>query len=156
MTPEDRLDELEELLEEHLEEDFEDCTRQRANGELTLTVPRAQLLDVMKLLRGEIDLLQNDLPPEMFRFLDGRDEARVARRSGSNFTYLGLNLEDPALRRLEVRQAVACAIDRRAIIRHLMGGAADPALALFRPGHWAGAEESPSEVVPVPVLSSAA
>ena len=51
MTPEDRLDELEEALEEHLEEDFEDCTWSRANGELTLLVPREQLLAVMRLLR---------------------------------------------------------------------------------------------------------
>jgi len=50
MTPEDRLDELEEALEEHLE-DFEDCRRERALGEITLSVPRAQLIDVMKILR---------------------------------------------------------------------------------------------------------
>ena len=50
MTPEDRLDELEEALEEHLE-DFEDCRWQRALGEVTLTVPRDQLIAVMKLLR---------------------------------------------------------------------------------------------------------
>ena len=50
MTPEERLDELEDALEEHLE-DFEGCTRERAQGELTLTVPRAQLLAVMRLLR---------------------------------------------------------------------------------------------------------
>jgi len=52
MTPEERLDELEEALEEHLE-DFEDCRRERARGELTLTVPRSQLLAVMRLLRGK-------------------------------------------------------------------------------------------------------
>jgi NADH-quinone oxidoreductase subunit C len=50
MSPEDRLDELEEALEEHLE-DFEDLARERARGELTLTVPRGQLIAVMKLLR---------------------------------------------------------------------------------------------------------
>ncbi|MGB5569285.1 MAG: NADH-quinone oxidoreductase subunit C [Sedimenticolaceae bacterium] len=50
MTPEDRLDELEEALDEHLE-DFEDCQRERVRGELTLTVPREQLIAVMKLLR---------------------------------------------------------------------------------------------------------
>lgn len=49
MTPEERLDELEEALEEYFE-DF-DCSRQRAKGELTLTVPRDQVLPVMKLLR---------------------------------------------------------------------------------------------------------
>ncbi len=50
MTPDDRLDELEEALEEHLE-DFEDCKSVRAFGELTLTVPREQLIAVMTVLR---------------------------------------------------------------------------------------------------------
>ena len=49
MSPEDRLDELGEALEEHLE-DFEDCRWQRASGEVTLVVPRDQLIAVMKLL----------------------------------------------------------------------------------------------------------
>ena len=43
MTPEDRLDELVEALEENLE-DFEDCRWERARGEVTLTVPREQLI----------------------------------------------------------------------------------------------------------------
>jgi NADH-quinone oxidoreductase subunit C len=50
MSPEDRLDELEEALEEHLE-DFEDCRWERALAETTLIVPREQLIPVMKLLR---------------------------------------------------------------------------------------------------------
>ena len=49
MTPEERLDELEEALEEFLE-DF-DCTWHRTPGEMTLTVPRNQLIDVMGVLR---------------------------------------------------------------------------------------------------------
>jgi len=50
MSPEDRLDALEEALEEHLE-DFEGCRRERALGEVTLTVPREQIVPIMKLLR---------------------------------------------------------------------------------------------------------
>ena len=50
MTSEDRLDELEESLEERLE-DIEGCSWARERGEVTLTVPRGALLDVMRLLR---------------------------------------------------------------------------------------------------------
>ena len=50
MSYEDRLDSLEEALDEHLE-DFEDCRRERARGELTLIVPRDELLAVMRVLR---------------------------------------------------------------------------------------------------------
>jgi NADH-quinone oxidoreductase subunit C len=50
MSIQDRLDDLEEALEEHLE-DFDDCRWERARDELTLTVPRSDLLAVMTRLR---------------------------------------------------------------------------------------------------------
>ena len=101
---------------------------------------------VMKLLRGEIDLLQSDLPPELFRFLRSRPRVRVMGRPGHNFTYIGLNLRDPALAQLSVRQAIAHAIDPDAIIRYVLGGAARPAQALLPPHHWAGVPDLPPYV----------
>jgi peptide/nickel transport system substrate-binding protein len=95
----------------------------------------------LKLLRGEIDLIQNDLPPELIGFLERQPAVRVERRSGSNFSYIGFNLEDPDTARLDVRRAVAHAIDREAIIRYALGGAAEPAQALLPPWHWAGNPE---------------
>jgi len=64
MIPEDRLDDLEEALEEQLEEleerlegfDAEGCTLLRERGELTLVVPRADLIDVMRMLRTNRDV----------------------------------------------------------------------------------------------------
>lgn len=94
---------------------------------------------VLKLLRGEIDMLQNDLSPELVRFLENRNGVVVTRGKGSNFTYLGFNLDDAATGQLAVRRAVAKAIDKNAIIRYVMGGQARPANALLPPDHWAGA-----------------
>lgn len=51
MKLDERLDELDEALEELLEEDFGDCSWTRANKEITLTVPRDDLTAVMLLLR---------------------------------------------------------------------------------------------------------
>ncbi len=96
---------------------------------------------VLKLLRGEIDMLQNDLPPELVAYLEGREEIRVVRAPGSNFTYLGFNLRDGVTGELAVRRAIAHALDREAIIEHVMGGLARPAHALLPPSHWAGAPE---------------
>jgi peptide/nickel transport system substrate-binding protein len=42
-----------------------------------------------------------------------------------------------------VREAVAYALDRQAIIRYVLGGAARPASALLPPDHWAGNPELP-------------
>jgi NADH-quinone oxidoreductase subunit C len=50
MSPQERLEELEAALEEFLE-DFEGCSWRIAQGELTLTVPRDDLLAVMRVLR---------------------------------------------------------------------------------------------------------
>ncbi len=94
---------------------------------------------VLKLLRGELDLLQNDLPPELLAHLETREGIAVARTRGGNFAYLGFNLADPDTGRWRVRRAVALAIDRQAIIRHVFQDAARPASALLPPEHWAGA-----------------
>ena len=95
---------------------------------------------IMKLLRGEIDMTQNDLPPELAGYLAAQSGVRVRRGPGTNFTYLGFNLEDPHTGKLEVRRAIAHAIDRQAIIEHLMRGGAQPAQALLPPSHWVGAK----------------
>jgi peptide/nickel transport system substrate-binding protein len=92
----------------------------------------------LKLLRGEIDLLQNDLSPELLAYLKEENQGRSLATPGSNFSYLGFNLQDPALSDLRVRQAIAHAIDRRAIIGQVMRGAAREAESLFPPEHWAG------------------
>jgi peptide/nickel transport system substrate-binding protein len=96
---------------------------------------------VLKLMRGELDLIQNDLSPELITFLKKQKGLYVIQNRGSNFTYLGFNLEDPILGRLDVRRAIAMAIDRDAIIQYVMGGAARPANELLLPDHWAGNPE---------------
>jgi peptide/nickel transport system substrate-binding protein len=93
---------------------------------------------VLKLLRGEVDILQNDLPAELLGYLRHQDGVKVDFGPGSNFAYLGFNLQDPVTGDIRVRRAVAQAIDRAAIIRYVLAGAARPAAALLPPDHWAG------------------
>lgn len=93
---------------------------------------------VLKVLRGEIDMLQNELPPELIAYLRARDEVRVSESAGATFAYLGFNLRDAVTGRLEVRRAIAHALDREAIIRYVLGDTARPAGAILPPEHWAG------------------
>lgn len=93
---------------------------------------------ILKLLRGEIDLVQNDLPAELLDYLRRQPGITVRSTTGSNFAYLGFNLQDPATADLMVRRAIAHAIDRAAIIEHVLGGDARMAAALLPPEHWAG------------------
>jgi peptide/nickel transport system substrate-binding protein len=91
---------------------------------------------VLKLLRGEVDLLQGDLPPELVKYLQTEPEIKVETTIGSNFSYLGFNLQDPQLKNLLVRQAVAHAINRQAIIQQVLVKDSREAAAILPPEHY--------------------
>lgn len=116
--------------------------RRRSDGLLIVFEPVSDpTMRVLKLLRGEANLLQNDLPPEMVDYLDQQTQVQLQTGLGTTFAYLGFNLLDPVLARHEVRAAIAHAIDRKAIIRYLFGGRAQEAGSILRPRHWAGAAD---------------
>ena len=93
---------------------------------------------VLKLMRGEVDMMQNDLLPELVSYLSKRRDITVIKGEGSNFSYLGFNMNDPVVGKLKVREAIAHALDRDKIIKYVMGSAARPASAMLPPSHWAG------------------
>lgn len=115
--------------------------RRRDGQRVELVTVKDPSVRVMKLLRGEIQLLQNDLPPELVAYLRRQPGVVVETRPGVNFSYLGFNLEDPMLSHLELRLAIAHAIDRAAILKYLFHDLGRPAQALLPPEHWAGAPE---------------
>ena len=93
----------------------------------------------LKLLAGEIDMMQNDLPPELVTYLAKEPQLYVRRKPGTNFSYLGFNLEDALAKQRLIRQAIAHAIDREKIVQYVLGGAARLSQSLLPPDHWAGA-----------------
>jgi peptide/nickel transport system substrate-binding protein len=93
---------------------------------------------VLKLLRGEADLLQGDLPPELVKYLQTKPNVTVNSNIGVNFSYLGLNMQDAKLKDIRVRQAIAYAIDRPAIIDKILISHSRLAGALLPPEHYAG------------------
>ncbi|MCB5184709.1 ABC transporter substrate-binding protein [Methylobacillus gramineus] len=93
---------------------------------------------VLKLVRGETDMLQGDLPPELVNYLKKQPVINVIESTGTNFAYLGLNFADPQLQNPLVRQALAHAIDREAIIKHALVGSSRLAETILPPEHWAG------------------
>jgi peptide/nickel transport system substrate-binding protein len=83
---------------------------------ITLLEVKDPTVRVLKLIRGEADILQGDLPPELVRYLERQPNIKVSESNGTNFSYLGFNLQDIALSNIKVRQAVAHAINRQEII----------------------------------------
>ncbi len=116
-----------------------------ADGQrFTLQEVKDPTVRVLKLLRGEVDLLQGDLLPELVRYLKQQPEIRVDEVKGSNFSYLGFNLQDEQLAKPEVRRAIAHAIDRPALLREVLVGGSREAGSILPPEHWAGHDALPA------------
>jgi len=94
---------------------------------------------VLKLVRGELDIVQGGISPENARWLAAQPSLQVLTRPGTLFSYIGTNLARGPTRGQEVRTALALALDRVAIVEHLFGGDARLAQSLLVPEHWAGA-----------------
>jgi peptide/nickel transport system substrate-binding protein len=112
--------------------------RLRDNQLVTLTEVKDPTVRVLKLMRGETDLLQGDLPPELVKYLQTQADLQVKTAQGSNFSYLGLNMQDPVLKQQQVRQAIAYAIDRKAIIDQVMVRDTRLAEVVLPPENYAG------------------
>ncbi len=120
-------------------------TLERKSDQLQVTfihVPNPTVR-VLKLMRGEIDIIQNDLLPELVKFLKTRKHIEIHNLPGSNFAYIGFNMQDPLLKQGNIRQAIAYGIDRQAIIDAVFAGSARLANAILPPDHWAGAKDLP-------------
>ena len=108
----------------------------RVSGLVFKIIPDA-IVRVLEFRKGTVDLIQNYFEPDMLPWLEQHSRAAISSAQGTNFQYLGMNLEHPILRHREVREAIACAIDRDAIIRHILKDLAVPATGLLAPEHWA-------------------
>ncbi|QKI89280.1 ABC transporter substrate-binding protein [Thiomicrorhabdus xiamenensis] len=98
---------------------------------------------VLKLLNNEVDLLQNDLSPELVNYCQQQDGIAVSFREGTNFGYIGFNFEDTLLKQPALRQAIAHGINRQAVIDSMFKGHARLAQGLLVPEHWCGVEGMP-------------
>jgi peptide/nickel transport system substrate-binding protein len=99
-------------------------------------VPDA-VVRALELRKGSADIEISSLAPDMIPVLARAPSLAVTERPGTNFTYLGINLEDPILKKQEVRQALAYATDRESLIRYLLHGQAQVANGILPPNHWA-------------------
>jgi peptide/nickel transport system substrate-binding protein len=96
----------------------------------------------LEMKKGSGDVESNVLTMDMVHSLRDQPNLRVETGPGARVDYANFNVNDPALRDPRIRQAVACAIDRPALIAALWRGAAQPAETLLPSGHWAAAADS--------------
>ena len=90
----------------------------------------------LELEKGSGDVAANSLPVDAMAALATRPNLAVEDSPGTQIQYLNFNLRDPLLNDVRIRQAIACAIDRKLIINTLLRGYAQPAESLLPASHW--------------------
>jgi len=104
-------------------------------------VPDA-ITTALELKKGSADAESNAITLDMVHALGAVPKLATERGPSSVVIYANFNVTDPVLRDRRVRQAVACAMDRSAIIGALWRGEAREANSLLPVGHWARAEDA--------------
>jgi peptide/nickel transport system substrate-binding protein len=102
----------------------------------------------LEMEKGSADVESNLLTMDMVHALSDKanksphPNLRISTGPGARVDYLNFNVQDPALRDPRVRQAIAFAIDRPALIAALWRGQARLSDTLLPPGHWAAAPDA--------------
>lgn len=101
-----------------------------------LVVPDATTR-ALELRKGSADAAINAFSADSVLALQSEKSLAVERAPGSIYTYMALNLRDPILKDVRVRQALAYALDREPIIHYLWRDMARPAASVLPTQHWA-------------------
>ena len=107
------------------------------NSGIVLKVVPDDTMRGLELRKGAVDLIVNDVAPDIVWQMQREGALRIATGPGTDYAYIGLNLKDPLLQRLEVRKAIGYAIDREAIVKYLRRGYASTAVGIVPPMSWA-------------------
>jgi peptide/nickel transport system substrate-binding protein len=100
---------------------------------ITYETPRAAWV---ALLRGEVDMVQ-EVNRDSAEFLEGASHVEMPSVTRPFYIPLVFNVRHPILKRVEVRRALAEAINREEIVEQAMGGHARVADDPVWPFHWA-------------------
>jgi peptide/nickel transport system substrate-binding protein len=104
---------------------------------LDIKLVRDAAARLLMLVGGSADVIQNSVRLDLVAAVAARPRVHVSATPSAILTYLMMNNADPQLADRRVRQAIALALDRPAIIAAKLGGLAVEATGLLPPNHWA-------------------
>lgn len=108
-----------------------------SNDGVVLKVVPDEIMRALELRKGSIDMVVNDLSPDVIHQLAEEKSVTIAESPGTDYAYVGINMRDPILKDRRVRYALGYAIDRQAIVDYLRRGLARPAIGILPPASWA-------------------
>ncbi len=103
-------------------------------------VPDA-ITSALELKKGSADVASNVVTLDMVETLKKAPNLKVEAAAGSPMVYVTFNVTDGFLKDARVRQAIAYAMDRQAIVDAIWRGQARLADTLLPVGHWAAATD---------------
>lgn len=99
---------------------------------------------VLELRKGTADIAStNSITPDMVVALRKETGVAIEEVPGTTYAYLALNLRDPILRDIRVRQALAYAVDRIPMLHYLLRDQGRLAGSVLPPQHWAYTDQVP-------------
>jgi peptide/nickel transport system substrate-binding protein len=92
---------------------------------------------ILELRKGSADIAINAFTADAVDTIRKQGELDVQQAPGTIYSYIAMNLRDPILKDIRVRQAIAYAVDRESLIKYLWRDEVRPADSLLPPQHWA-------------------
>jgi len=114
-----------------------------ANAGLVFKVVPDETMRGLELRNGSVDIVVNDLSPDLVYGLRKQPSLSVTTAPGTDYAYIGMNLRDPVLADVKVRRAIGFAVDSEAIIQYLRRGLARRATGVVPSMSWAFAADAP-------------
>jgi peptide/nickel transport system substrate-binding protein len=108
-----------------------------AVAKLDIKVVRDASARILMLVGGSADLAQNVARLDVVDDVAAQWRVHIETGRSALLTYLMMNNDDPILKDVRVRQAIALALDRDAIVKIKLGGHAVVATGLLPPSSWA-------------------
>ncbi|MBI4208240.1 MAG: ABC transporter substrate-binding protein [Deltaproteobacteria bacterium] len=99
---------------------------------------------LLELRKGSVEFVQNAVSPDLLPFLSRSKRLEIIETEGTSYSYLGMNLQDSVLKNLQVRQAMAYALNREEIVQYLLENKAELAAGPLAPpifGHTDSVEK---------------
>lgn len=111
---------------------------------VTLRIIPDSTTRVLELRRGTVNFEVNQIPFENVAEFEKDNKHKVEKKPGSVWQYLAFNLKRQYVSNVQVRRAIAHAIDRQRIVTDLLRGHGVPTDTMLAQAHWARAENLPS------------
>lgn len=100
---------------------------------LSFKIVREDNTRFLKVMKGELDLVQQELPPSKVVEIEKKGGFQIHKYPGLSMAYLLVNLKDSKFQSKDARLALSLALNREEIIRYKLEGLAQPATSILSP-----------------------